>query len=196
MPYFFGTEFKVDGHTISADGYLGYADADNKVTITIPMRRRIAKRPFDVVSLCYRTPGIEEPKDVYTEKEFNQIEWTSASYVGANSRIAYEGGFRPALEHRLFDDTKENVEQPTLRLTIVYYDTDYKWVAHENDRDNRYGPASYLTLRNESGTKKKIYPANWFSDRGDSDPGPIWDERNKIFYRLQRQLYFHPQYWI
>ena len=182
VPYFFGTEFKVDGHTISADGYLGYADADNKVTITIPMRRRIAKRPFDVVSLCYRTPGIEEPKDVYTEKEFDQIEWTSASYVGANSRIAYEGGFRPALENHNWDGSVENVEQPTLRLTIVYYDTDYKWVARENDRDNRYGPASYLTLRNESGTKKKIYPANWFSDHGDSDPGPIWDEKEGIKY--------------
>ena len=63
VPYYFRNGLNIYGNKVDADGYVGYIDNDGKITVTLPMRRRVGSRPFDVVNVYYRTPGIDTIKD-------------------------------------------------------------------------------------------------------------------------------------
>lgn len=175
IPYYLMTGIKISGHKVSADGYTGYADQDGKVVISIPMRRRVLetkKRPFDIMNVYYRTPGVEEVKEKYRD---NELEWQSAFYSGAKTRIAYEGGFRPVYSNKI-------IEANTVAFTVVYYDTEYDWkylnTFDDNlnllvDINNKYGPLSYVVLRSGNDNKKvAVYPK--------SDSYPKW---GKDYYK-------------
>ena len=168
VPFYFKNGIKVIGHSIDADGYVGYADENGKVTITIPMRRRVDRRPFDVVNVSYRTPGIDAVKEKYT---LNDIpEWTSVCYSGPETRIPFESGFRPVINHMNETNRREvrDFEQPILSMTVVYYDPNYKYTVPApgariyNKTD--LGPLTSLKLRSAAdGREMALYPTNAYS---------------------------------
>lgn len=161
IPYYFRNGLKFVGNKVDADGYVGYCDDNGNVTITLPMRRRqndgARKRPFDIVNVYYRTPGIDSVKTEY--KESIELPWQYTSYSGPDTKICYEGSFQP-----IKNDGYAKYDVPTLAITIVYYDTDYKIPDESykaNDMDKVLGSLGYLTLRSGSTNKKwKICPAS------------------------------------
>ena len=159
VPYYFRNGLNVYGNKIDADGYVGYIDADGKITVTLPMRRRVGKRPFDVIGVYCRTPGIDSIKPKYSES--SELPWQSARYAGANAKVAYEGSFQP----KTYLDWKadESVDVPTIAVTVAYYDTSYKILGDDTGKedDKVFGPVmSYLNLKSKRQDKSwRIYSA-------------------------------------
>lgn len=159
VPYYFRNGLNVYGNKIDADGYVGYIDSDGKITVTLPMRRRVGKRPFDVVGVYYRTPGIDSIKPMYSAG--SELPWQSARYAGANAKVAYEGSFQP--KTYLDWKTGESVDVPTIAVTVAYYDKSYKIIGDDtsNEDDKVFGPVmSYLNLKSKRQNKSwRIYSA-------------------------------------
>lgn len=143
IPYYFKNGIRVSGHSVNADGYTAHADDNGEITLTIPMRRRIDNRPFDIVNVSYRTPGVDEAKSLYKKDE---MPWHSVQYSGPNTQLVYESSFRPQAEWK-----KGNPEQPTLSFTIVYYDEEYSFEESPfAEKGIELGPMSYLKLVSKS----------------------------------------------
>ena len=121
IPYHIRNGLKVTGNKVDADGYVGYADAEGKVTITLPMRRRDSNHTFDIMGIYYRTPGIDSIKADYDNNE--ELPWQPVGYSGAGTRIAYEGAFQPTC-NRWGQTANGDKRIPTLAISVVYYDND------------------------------------------------------------------------
>lgn len=91
---------EIQGQTAYIGGYTAKYEGDDLV-LTLPMRRRVGKRPFDVVAVRYRTPGVDGV-------DAEDPGWQDVVYNGPSTRIAYEGGYRPKGLN-------------TMAITVVYY---------------------------------------------------------------------------
>lgn len=116
---------EIQGQTANIGGYTAKYEGDDLV-LTLPMRRRVGKRPFDVVAVRYRTPGVD---GVDTEDPG----WQNAIYNGPSTRIAYEGGYRPKGLN-------------TMAITIVYYNDYTISESRKNpEKDNWKGDTGALS---------------------------------------------------
>lgn len=159
MPYYLRNGLNIYGNKVDADGYVGYIDNDGKITVTLPMRRRVGSRPFDVVNVYYRTPGIETIKDKYADN--SELPWQSVRYSGANTKMAYEGSFQP--KTYLDWNKSKTADVPTIAITVAFYDTSYN-ISHNQygkTDDNVFGPVmSYLNLKSKKQNKSwRLYIA-------------------------------------
>lgn len=170
---------KYSRHSMSADGYKAHIDKNNKMIITLPMRKRANnKRPFDVVSLAYRLPDITDP--LRYKRKYEQSEpWTYTLYSGPSTRITYEGGFRPSLTKT---DGNGQTVLPTLKVTVVYYNN----FSAKDSRKNGSSPWSYnlgclskITLKSlNKAQKTRDIPARMIYNGSEKESIPNFDALN------------------
>lgn len=201
VPYYFRNGLNIYGNKVDADGYVGYIDNDGKITVTLPMRRRVGSRPFDVVNVYYRTPGIETIKDKYAAN--SELPWQSVRYSGANTKMAYEGSFQP--KTYLDWNKSKTADVPTIAITVAFYDTSYN-ISHNQygkTDDNVFGPVmSYLNLKSKKQNKSwrlyiapRIYSMNRLDVFTQQKAAGIWAEDREIhgfkeeYYGLDDELH-------